>query len=48
MVAVHDYRKPLVGHHSHIVYKQRKAPLTPFLGTPFLGTPFLETPFLPL
>ena len=24
MVAVHDYRKPLVGHHSPIMYKQTK------------------------
>lgn len=28
MIAVHDYRKPLVGHHSPIVHKERKAPLT--------------------
>ena len=24
MIAVHDYRKPLVGHHSPIVHKERK------------------------
>jgi len=24
MIAVHDYRKPLVGHHSPIMYKERK------------------------
>ena len=24
MIAVHDYRKPLVGHHSPIVHKKRK------------------------
>ena len=43
MVAVHDYRKPLVGHHSPIMYKQTKKekPLSlHFWGLHFLGLHF--------